>query len=168
MGHAINYSNMQDGPAKEARAINDIIDYLGKKRFNEFHKILTLEHRTQALEYKAMSFNCSLFAGIEGFPIVAWHNKILNETTWDRDEVVAHKDNLAKLIRAATPKCLHLGDAPERFLNDIVEADENQPRTLAQYVMIFLSLWDEIYGSDEPEQEQGTEVNAHAAKGGAA
>lgn len=74
----IDYSK---SPAPAFDAVQDIIDYLGKKKYNEISPMISLvTHCGQFTMY------CSL-AGIKGFPVRAWYEHYHGEGTWKQEEV---------------------------------------------------------------------------------
>ena len=66
----INYANLAPD-AKRAQAIQDIKDYLGEDRYN---KLTDLIHQEYQLPLSLDEFRMELFmSGIQGYPVVAWH-----------------------------------------------------------------------------------------------
>jgi len=64
MGYEVNYYNL-NGQDKRDKAILDIKDYIGKRRFGIVGAIAMEAHT-----YMELSFQLS-FAGVQGYPVVA-------------------------------------------------------------------------------------------------
>lgn len=74
----IDYSK---SPAPAFDAVQDIIDYLGKKKYNEISPMISLvTHCGQFTMY------CSI-AGIHGFPVRAWYEHYHGQGSWKQEEV---------------------------------------------------------------------------------
>ena len=76
----IDYSDLEDAE-KQAKAIADIIDYLGSpSKFNE----LTTMFREEAdgnMHQRWFEIACS-FAGVQGYPVVAWFHHCFPNRPW--------------------------------------------------------------------------------------
>jgi hypothetical protein len=71
-----DYTN---SPAKNFDAVNDIMDYLGKKKYNEVVK----SGIGQITDPNHFSFLC-MIAGIEGFPVIAWYDHFHGQGAFDK------------------------------------------------------------------------------------
>lgn len=76
MTYEVNYSGLE-GNAKRAKALADIVDYIGWEKFADVHnKVLTGEKLTWA-EWEM----CVSFVGIQGYPAIAWYEHIYGAPT---------------------------------------------------------------------------------------
>jgi len=73
MKTTIDYST---SPAKAFDAVNDIIEHLGERKYNEISPQISL-----VKDHNQFAFYCML-AGIEGFPVKAWYEHYHGEGTW--------------------------------------------------------------------------------------
>jgi hypothetical protein len=69
MKSTINYNHIQDKATKQAKAIEDILWYVGPKVFTVLQNYAMCAER-----YRQLSFVCS-FAGVEGYPVAALWNE---------------------------------------------------------------------------------------------
>jgi len=76
--YTINYQDIQDEAEKSKKAMNDIVDYLGKEKYNELNRDLVLLYKSEPFDHKRLSAWLS-FAGIQGYPVTAWFNQIEQE-----------------------------------------------------------------------------------------
>lgn len=78
MHYTIDYSK---SPAKAFDAVEDIRDYLGRKRYDllkvEMGKV---KHCGQFAMY------CSL-AGIHGYPVIAWYEHCQGQSSWKPEQL---------------------------------------------------------------------------------
>lgn len=70
--HTIKYD--LDSPDAEAKAIDDIIDFLGQERFDTISTALEIAIKDGAT-VDQLRIPLS-FAGVQGFPVVAWYNHL--------------------------------------------------------------------------------------------
>ena len=74
----IDYSK---SPAPTFDAVQDIIDYLGEKKYKEISPMISrITHCGQFAMY------CSI-AGIHGFPVRAWYEHYHGRGSWKQEEV---------------------------------------------------------------------------------
>lgn len=71
----IDYSTIDNNAEKEAKAIQDIKDYVGVDKFNKAHASLVELRQAEKLSLEKLEFMLML-PGISGFPCVAWFNLI--------------------------------------------------------------------------------------------
>ena len=72
MKYEVDYSGITDEAAKQQKAIDDIISYQGQEWFDK----VTQAARDEPIELQAFANMLDMFAGIEGYPVTAWHNYI--------------------------------------------------------------------------------------------
>lgn len=72
MHHEINYSALPEAD-KETKALNDIKEWLGVKKFNRVEK--DVKACQPPLSRRQFQFMCSI-AGFEGYPVEVWANKL--------------------------------------------------------------------------------------------
>lgn len=63
-------------PAKSFDAVQDIIEYLGEKKYNKISPLIST-----IKDQKKFAAYCSL-AGISGFPVKAWYEHYHGQCTW--------------------------------------------------------------------------------------
>lgn len=74
MTHYIkDYSKITDPAEKQAKAIQDIKDYLGVKKFKHVCKLV---HADQTATRTMFVRSLSIFVGIEGYPAEAWADEL--------------------------------------------------------------------------------------------
>lgn len=78
MHYNINYTNE---PNKAAKAVADIIDYLGDAKYNEISGMIS---RVTHCGHFAMY--CSL-AGIQGYPVIAWYEHYHGAGSWKQEQL---------------------------------------------------------------------------------
>ena len=71
MHQDINYGNLAE-PEKSEKAIEDIKNWLGVKKFNWFEKTVRGDHFVTFAEFELA---CGM-GGIQGFPVKAWAKKL--------------------------------------------------------------------------------------------
>lgn len=71
--YKIDYSKIEDPVAKQAKAIQDIKDYLGIPRFMKICKII---HAEQTITRNHFIMSLSMLVGIEGYPAEAWADEL--------------------------------------------------------------------------------------------
>lgn len=84
--YTVDYSKMS-GKAKQIKAMQDIVDYLGEERFNELHTGLI----EWALADGSVTTMALSFAGISGYPATAWIELIKAEVAYAK-EALTTKD----------------------------------------------------------------------------
>ena len=72
-----SYTDMT-GEAKQAKAIQDIIDYTGEARFADLVDRLVKEYDRLPFTYEELVMPLSMF-GIEGYPVKALHMHVANK-----------------------------------------------------------------------------------------
>jgi hypothetical protein len=76
MHYTISYNALTPNAA-HAKALNDIVQYLGGKRFGELHKLFCNLRDTEGWLPTREGFRMHLaFAGIEGYPCDVWYAEI--------------------------------------------------------------------------------------------
>lgn len=73
MHYNIDYTEIKDPAVKQAKAIQDIKDWMGEAKFKQVHDSLLLdiaEGHPPTREFFIKSL--AMFAGIEGYPAEAW------------------------------------------------------------------------------------------------
>ena len=77
----VDYSKIEDPKAKRDKAIADIIDYLGQEKFDEVHPQFVALRQLNGEEFtvKQLGFYL-LMAGVQGYPVTAWHEKIVEDS----------------------------------------------------------------------------------------
>lgn len=93
--YEVDYSKLT-GKAKQIKAMQDIVEYLGMKRFNKLHKDLVEDAVTTGKPVAIMVFS---FAGIQGYPAHAWQEVIAMEA--------GHKKQSPKVTKDKEPKVLY-------------------------------------------------------------
>ena len=71
----IDYSSIKDDSNKREKAIKDIIDYVGREKFDELNKLLIayVKEKNPSLD----DFSMALFMfPVSGYPIQAWYETI--------------------------------------------------------------------------------------------
>jgi hypothetical protein len=66
-----DYTAITDELVKHNKAIEDIVDYMGKERFDKITAMFKEQQPQLPLEH--FKLYCSL-AGVEGYPVKAWYN----------------------------------------------------------------------------------------------
>lgn len=64
-------------PAPAFDAVQDIIDYMGKEKYNDISPMMA-----KVTSCGLFSNYCAL-AGIQGFPVKAWYEHFHGQGTWD-------------------------------------------------------------------------------------
>lgn len=73
MHYTIDYSKIENPVAKQAKAIKDIKDYIGVKRFKQ---ICAAIHGDQSLTREWFIESLAMLVGIEGYPAEAWADEL--------------------------------------------------------------------------------------------
>jgi hypothetical protein len=73
--YEISYEELEE-PAKHNKALQDIKDWLGEEKFHEVTGLLRADVALRD-DYRRFSFLAS-FAGVRGYPAVAWHNHVFD------------------------------------------------------------------------------------------
>lgn len=77
MSHTIDYSNLPEGTYKQKKAMDDIRNYLGSSFF-KMHEAVKAEVR-KGMTIDSLRVQCSMFIGIEGYPVQAWFATVQDE-----------------------------------------------------------------------------------------
>jgi hypothetical protein len=76
----IDYGGL-DERTKEARAIQDIIDYLGQERFDYISTAIK-QGMVEDMDLDADALRLPLsLAGVQGYPVTAWFNYLKRQVT---------------------------------------------------------------------------------------
>lgn len=70
MHYNIDYTGLSP-QAKHNKAIADIIDYMGKARYN---KATDMFSKRSPMSFEQFQLACS-FAGVQGYPVKAWYSE---------------------------------------------------------------------------------------------
>lgn len=70
--YTTDYSKIPE-QEKAAKALKDIRAYLGDERFEQVEGIFRKEG---PIDIRSFAFNCSMFLGIEGYPVTVWHESL--------------------------------------------------------------------------------------------
>ena len=150
MRYTVDYSRFPPGTrAKEAAAIDDIITYLGADRFERLSiAFLSMPDLTEDAMHTAVCI-----AGIQGYPVTAWHSLILR--------LCADPD--AAAIELADMPLLRLVVALGNDENQEQDAEKRRTMTTTQPEFIAeefsLSVTQRPHkGHDRPAVEQNTTV----------
>lgn len=73
-----DYSNFTDESEKAKKAMKDIVDYLGDKKYKDINRHLVLLFKSAPFNRDWLAEGLSL-AGIQGYPVTAWFNQIEQE-----------------------------------------------------------------------------------------
>lgn len=68
--YEVDYSELS-GEAKDAKALQDIKDFIGEDKFNK----ITEENRNETYTFRQFEIGVS-FGGISGYPVKAWFKHI--------------------------------------------------------------------------------------------
>lgn len=78
MHNTIKY-NLEDLPAARKQALEDIKEWMGEDRFQDVHHQFKLIFKENP-DFELAGFETMVsFAGIQGFPVRAWHAQIIHE-----------------------------------------------------------------------------------------
>ena len=72
----VNYEGMVE-PAKSAKALQDIKDYLGVEMFNN----VTDAMKETIYPFEQFQMTMMFMAGIEGYPVKAWYEHVYGQGT---------------------------------------------------------------------------------------
>lgn len=84
--YEIDYSQFSSEEEKEAKAMADLRDWFGAKRFEVINAGFE-DYKNSKLDEKTIlrSFNVACnFAGVEGYPVEVWYNSIFGKGEWER------------------------------------------------------------------------------------
>ena len=81
--YTIDYSTLPENE-REAKALNDVKFYLGKKEFNRLVKVFRAENEKAPVDLRTFEVNLAFFVGIEGhYPIRAFYKHVFPEAKLD-------------------------------------------------------------------------------------
>lgn len=75
MQQTFDYTNLPE-PEKAAKALADIKFYLGDEHFERAEGLF---RPNAGLDFESFVFNCSLFLGIEGYPVRVWYESLFGK-----------------------------------------------------------------------------------------
>jgi len=73
--YTVKYGDLEGIP-KQAKALADIVDYLGWEKFTELSGVLAEENPRLTLKQLRMALS---FAGVQGYPVRAWYAHIYGQ-----------------------------------------------------------------------------------------
>lgn len=71
----IDYSGISDQTEKDAKAIEDIKNWLGKKKFDEFELLIHRTKQARKVPFSELQLACGI-GGVQGFPVYAWARRL--------------------------------------------------------------------------------------------